>query len=241
MEVGALLRALDEDGYAVLPGHLPEARRTALAARVDALFAAEGPRGGAEVGHAEADVRAAADLVNKGAEFDAVWNDPLILAAARHVLGAGFLLSSVNAREPLRGAGGQGLHADWSGPIPPTPAVLNSLWVLDGFDGANGATRIVPGSHRRYPCPAPELPGEEIGVRCPPGSVIVFNAHLWHGGGVNRSGGRRRVVNAYYAAAGQPRQTDQTAALRPETRVRLSTDSLRLLGALPLEMPCASA
>ena len=241
MDLPTLRRALDADGYAVLPAYLPEIRRRALAERVDALFAAEGARGGVEVGHAEPDVRAAADLVNKGVEFDAVWNDPLILAAAERVLGAGFRLSSLNTREPLRGAGGQGLHADWGGEAPPTPAVFNSLWVLDGFDGANGATRVVPGSHRRGACPAAELPDEEIAVRCPPGSVVVFNAHLWHGGGVNRSGGRRRVVNAYYCAAGQPQQTDQSARLRPETRARLLTASLRLLGALPVEMPCASA
>jgi len=43
------------------------------------------------------------------------------------------------------------LHRDQSVyPLPPDfpPVVVNTMWALDDFTEANGATRLVPGSHR---------------------------------------------------------------------------------------------
>ena len=77
-----------------------------------------------------------------------------------HVLGPKFKLSSLNARsaEPL-GDGGQPLHVD-SGAVPDDSGywVCNSVWMLDDFTPENGATRVVPGSHR-----SGRAPGEAHG------------------------------------------------------------------------------
>jgi hypothetical protein len=109
--------AIDHAGYVVLPGLIDPAWRAALAARFDDLMAAEGDRAGMEV-HQEAGTNRLANLVDKGEVFDALWTHPRLLGLVRHVLRRPFTLSSLNAREPKPGVGGQGLHADW-GPLAP--------------------------------------------------------------------------------------------------------------------------
>ncbi len=229
-------RRLDVDGYLVLDGLMGEPWRKRVADRFDQLVRLEGAEAGREVGHAETDTRGLANLVDKGEVFDGIWQHPLVLAAARHVLRRPFTLSSLNGREPLRGAGHQGLHADWGPRQHDEPFhVLNSLWVIDGFTPDNGSTRVVPGSHLVAGTVAEHVadPGavhpREIVPLCTPGSVVIFNAHAWHGGRKNLSGARRRVVNAYFTAAEHPQQTDQRAHVGPATLARLSPAARALL------------
>lgn len=232
------LAGLDRAGYVILPGLIDPAWRAALGARLDALVAAEGAAAGSEV-HQEEGTARLADLVNKDPLFDRTWSHPVLLAAVHHVLRRPFKLSSLNAREALPGAGLQRLHADW-GPrlaVDEPWHVVNSLWLLDDYAGDNGCTRLVPGSHRlaggidpAYHDPARAHP-DEVVLRAPAGSVVVLNAHTWHGGTRNVAGARRRVVHAYFTAREHPQQTDQRRHLRPETAARLSAAQRWLLDA----------
>src|ERR1700721_2078186 len=138
---------LDRDGFAPLPGVLDGTQLEAIRARLAELLAAEGDQAGIEV-HQEAGTDRLADLINKGAMFDPCFTDPKMLACLAHVLGD-FKLSSLNFRAALPGHGAQMLHADFGGPVPPEGyQVCNSIWLLDDFTADNGATRVVPGSHR---------------------------------------------------------------------------------------------
>ncbi len=126
---------------------------------------------------------------------------PRVLAAARVLLGPEIRVTGCHGRSPPLGHGGQGLHVDWPGVLRPDEHRLaNAFWVLDGMDASNGATRIVPGSHRWAQVPRGTLaqphgthPAERS-VEASPGDVLVFSAHLWHAGAQNRSGHRRRLV-----------------------------------------------
>jgi ectoine hydroxylase-related dioxygenase (phytanoyl-CoA dioxygenase family) len=133
---------LDGDGYTALPGVLSGEQVAAVRARLAGLLAAEGERAGLEV-HREGGTDRLADLVNKGAVFEPCFTDSRVLACIAHVLGE-FKLSSLNSRAALPGQGHQGLHADWSGPVPPGGyQVCNSIWLLDDFTARNGPTRVV--------------------------------------------------------------------------------------------------
>jgi hypothetical protein len=75
--------------------------------------------------------------------------------------------------------------------------MANALWTLDDFTARNGATCVVPGSHRwdreRQP-----LPHEIVAATAPAGSVILWLGGLLHGGGANRSDRvRRGLVMSY--------------------------------------------
>jgi len=220
--------AIDRDGFVVLPGLIDPGWRAALADRFDAILAAEGDRAGLEV-HQEPGTNRLANLVDKGEIFDALWTHPRLLGLVRHVLRRPFTLSSLNAREPKPGIGGQGLHADWALLEVGDPfQVVNSLWVLDAMDAGNGGTRLVPGSHRRSG-PIQDPHPEQIVPTLQAGDVLVMNAHCWHGGTVNADGRRRRVMHGYFTAAENPLQCDFPKLLSPATRARLTVEQLALL------------
>ena len=148
--------------------------------------------------------------------------------------GRPFKLSSLNAREPLK-ARDSSLHADWDRRGAEEPfQVVNSMWLVDAFTGDNGCTRVVPGTHaeqrpRRRCSPIPRPSPEEIVLTAPAGSVVVINAHLWHGGTSNLTGARRRVVHCYFTAKEHPQQLDQAEYIRKRTWDRLSPAAREIL------------
>ncbi|HEX7163404.1 MAG TPA: phytanoyl-CoA dioxygenase family protein [Trebonia sp.] len=217
---------LDRDGYAPLPGVLTDSQLTVMRARLGDLLAAEGERAGLEV-HQEAGADRLADLVNKDPVFDVCFTDPRLLACIAHVLGE-FKLSSLNFRAALPGYGLQGLHTEGK-PVtdPAAYQVCNSIWLLDDFTADNGATRVVPGSHRSGRAPGEVMsdvraahPGEVL-LLAPAGTVVVFNSHLWHGGTVNRSTAPRRALHSYFTRRGNSQQLNQGKYIRQETLSRL--------------------
>lgn len=218
---------LDRDGYVALPNVLSGQQVEAVRARLAKLLAAEGERAGLEV-HQEGGTDRLADLVNKGSVFDPCFTDSRVLACIAHVLGE-FRLSSLNSRAALPGQGHQGLHADWGGPVPAGGyQVCNSIWLLDEFTTRNGATRVVPGSHRSgtaprlaMPDPAAAHPGE-VQITGRAGTVVIFNSHLWHGGTQNHSDRPRRALHSYFTRRGNQQQLDQKTHIRPQTLARLS-------------------
>jgi ectoine hydroxylase-related dioxygenase (phytanoyl-CoA dioxygenase family) len=217
---------LDRDGYAPLPGVLTDEQLIAITGRLAALTAAEGADAGKEV-HQEAGTDRLSDLVNKDPLFDVCFTDPRVLACIAHVL-SDFKLSSLNSRAALPGQGLQALHTE-GGPVGAGPyQVCNSIWLLDDFTEENGATRVVPGSHRltvsvRDAVPDRDAPHpDQVTLTAPAGTVVVFNSHLWHGGTRNRSGRPRRALHSYFTRRANGQQLDQRAYIRPETLARLS-------------------
>jgi ectoine hydroxylase-related dioxygenase (phytanoyl-CoA dioxygenase family) len=106
--------------------------------------------------------------------------------------------------------------------------VCNSIWLLDDFTEENGATRVVPGSHRSGRMPSDDMqdtaaahPDQKLLI-APAGTVVIFNSHTWHGGTTNRTDRPRRALHSYFCRRDQPPQLDQKKHIRPATLVRLS-------------------
>ncbi len=229
---------LDTNGFTILeeviaPDWLAELRRA-----FDAIFAREGDKAGAEVAQMKG-VRRLADLVNKGTVFDAVYLQPALLMAVFHVLQRPFKLHSLNGHDPLPGSGLQALHADWGQPtVPGGPYhVVNSIWMLDDFTQANGATRCVPSSHHKpgkvadyVADPLADHP-EQVHLTGRAGSVAAFNGSLWHSSYRNLSSSPRRTLHCAFIAREHPQQTNQREYLRPATAQRLSRLARYVLGA----------
>lgn len=138
--------------------------------------------------------------------FSACLEEPGVMAAVSLLLDGDVCLRAFHGRSPPRGHGRQGLHIDWSEPVPPERQILvNTFWMLDDVDEDNGATRIVPGSHRWrraprgfYAQPQAKHPEERV-IRARAGDVLVFSSHVWHSGTENTSGRRRRVAIAQFS------------------------------------------
>jgi ectoine hydroxylase-related dioxygenase (phytanoyl-CoA dioxygenase family) len=230
------LQQLDKQGWAALPGVMDDALLHEIRARVEQLWEEEGADAGAEF-RTEPGARRLANLMDKGEVFERVVSNPRVLEAVRHVLGEDFKLSSLNARstDPWSPEC-QPLHCD-AGAVADESGfwVCNTIWLLDDFTPANGATRIVPGSQHRRKLPQQELADpqaphpEEILVLGEAGTVVAMNTHAWHGGTANRTGQPRRALHAFYTRWDKPQQQYQKALLRPETQARLSPDLRRIL------------
>jgi len=230
-------RCLDRFGYLPLEGLLSEDQVEAFKARFDELVEQEGKEAGREVHQEEGTLRLA-NLIDKGDMFKICISHPKVLSAIRHVLGPEFKLSSLNGRAALPGQGLQDLHADWSKGVEPRDYyVCNSVWLLSDFTESNGATRVVPGSHKSRQHPRDVLEDakaqhpDQVLLTARAGTVVIFNAHTWHGGTLNQTDENRYGLHGYYTRRDQKQQTDQRASLSDSTLNRLSEAQRTILDA----------
>ena len=226
---------LDALGFAVLHGAIPGDLLSQLNERIDQLFALEGDAAGAEFKQEPGCLRLA-NLVNKGDVFGRVVAYQPVLRFVSHVLPQ-HKLSSLNVRsvDPLGGVR-QPLHADMAA-IPDDRGywVCNALWMLQDITLENGPLRVIPGSHRAGKLPQAVLDNpiddhpDQVLVTGPAGTVVVINAHLWHGGMENRSPQARRALHAFYCRRDKPQQQYQKGLLDAEVQSRLSPQLRELL------------
>jgi hypothetical protein len=222
---------LDRDGYVLLEDCMGPAMLAELRSRILQLFDDEGDRAGSEF-RTEAHAHRLANLVDKGEVFQRAIALPAVLECVRHVLGPAFKLSSLNARSADPGTDeGQPLHVDMAA-IPDEKGywVCNTIWVLDDFTADNGATRMVPGSHRWGARPQDVLADplaphpDEVLLTARAGSIAIMNAHLWHGGTANRTASPRLAMHAFYCRRDKPQQQYQKQLLRPDVQAALGPE-----------------
>lgn len=227
-------RQLDEQGFLPVPGLIDPSWLQELRSRTEELLAAEGGAAGHEVG-AQTGVDMLADLLNKGEVFERMLRTPQVLAAVHHVLGD-FRVNSLNYRAAPPGSGNQGLHSDCGNPTDDGRyRICNSIWLLDDFTADNGSTRYVAGTHT-----AGKLPGDVMPDTLAPhpdqqlltgtaGTVVIFNAHLWHGGTQNNTAIARRGMTLSFTQRDLPQQLDQAEYIRKRVYDRLSPAERYLL------------
>lgn len=104
------------------------------------------------------------------------------------------------------------------------PLAINALFCLDDFTAENGATWVLPGSHRSEELGSDAfLERNRVQIVARAGSFIVLDCMLYHSGGVNHSTLPRRAVNHVFTIPffkqqiQLPRNLDATA-LTPEAR-----------------------
>jgi ectoine hydroxylase-related dioxygenase (phytanoyl-CoA dioxygenase family) len=227
---------LDRDGYVILENYMGQRLLHELRDRVGQLFLSEGEQAGSEFKQEEQTLRLA-NLVDKGEVFERAIAMPEVLERVGHVLGPQFKLSSLNARSANPySTWVQPLHADM-GAIADEKGywVANTVWMLDDFTDENGAIRMIPGSHRWGKLPQQALadprtshPDEAL-ITGKAGTVVVMNAHMWHGGTANRTSKPRCAMHAFYARWDKPQQQYQKRLLRLEVQERLTPGLRRLL------------
>lgn len=160
-------------------------------------------------------------LLDLDAKVQAVCRLPAVLAVVGELIGERFFLSQVEGREPLRGGGHQRLHRDASACRPGD--TVNALVYFDDYGPGNGATRLVPGSHRPVPGEPPfDFNDESRSVQLSghAGDILVFDAELVHAGSLNATGARRRSILIAYFSESLHAAHLETATLR---NVRMDT------------------
>lgn len=155
---------------------------------------------------------------------------PLAVRYVQKTIGD-FLISNFSANVTGPGAGGMHLHADqYYVPQPWTaPFAVNVAWLLDDFTDENGATRVIPRSHRALPDFG--APIETVPVEGPAGSIMVMDGRLWHQTGENRTASVHRAgLFGYYVQPWIRPQINWNAALPAEVAAGFDPSFRAMLG-----------
>ena len=166
--------------------------------------------------------------------------EPITIEVAKLTIGDDIRWQAMNFHDPIPGESiaHQAIHADrWF--FPNCAGYMNVCWAIDDMTVENGATRIVPGSHKG-PWPQDALTAEEtwaviegeIYTECRAGSVVFCHGDVWHGGRANHSQSTRRVIHMGFACPNTAPQYEVAESLTPEIRERLRGHCVLVPGTL---------
>lgn len=177
------------------------------------------------------------NLVDKATDLIPLIEHPAILPMVRHVLGVDCNLHDFQSTSIGPHTGGGAWHVDAPlgqipEPLPEFPMMLQNVWMLDDFTADNGATRVMPGSHKLRKAPpwgGDPLEGE-VTLTAPAGSVAIWLSNTWHRSGPNSTDHQRRAILCNYNLSWLRPFADFTSTLPPDVIPTLSNDAKYLLG-----------
>ncbi len=161
---------------------------------------------------------------------------PLVLGAVDGVLGTGRSRYQLHLTQAIAigpGSPAQPLHRDqWCFDFHPFPVELDvevsTIWALTEFTAANGATRLVPASHRSEGQPYRDEDAEPAVMAR--GSVVLYLGSTVHGGGANITADVRTGVNVDYSLAWLRQEENQYLSVPLAVAAALPEPVQRLMG-----------
>ncbi len=173
------------------------------------------------------------NLPSKGEAFRDLLRKPLVRTLARHVLDGDYCLSSHTANIAGPGGAPMVLHSD-QGYAPRAiemALTMNVMWMLVDFTEENGATRLVPGSHRIPAEPPGDRPVATVPGIGPAGTALVFDGRIWHGTGANTTADEYRYgVLTYFCRPWMRPQENYTLSTHPDVLATADDELRALLG-----------
>jgi ectoine hydroxylase-related dioxygenase (phytanoyl-CoA dioxygenase family) len=236
-DIGAINRILERDGCIVIENVLDKQGLDRLKGELGPHFEETPNCTGDFYGHA---TKRLSSLIAKSTLCRQMAIHPVILAAMDEFLLKGCRQYQLNLTQAIQigpGEPQQIMHPD--DPLfpyvhPGYEAMINCMWAVDEFTSENGATNVVPGSHkweRIGLIPEREPRPDEItqGVMLP-GSVLIYFGSLLHCGGANRTAKPRTGVVLSYCQGWLRQSENQYLAVPLEVAKTLPERLQRLLG-----------
>jgi ectoine hydroxylase-related dioxygenase (phytanoyl-CoA dioxygenase family) len=172
-------------------------------------------------------------LLDKTRACDRLVDHPRVLSLLDRLFLPNYLLSNLQVINIAPGEDAQLLHPDdamYPVPRPRPPLGAATIWAIDPFTEDNGATVVLPGSHRWDSDRRPSEHDTRGRAVMAPGSCVFFIGTLWHGGGANHSDRSRLAVTAQYCEPWLRPQEAFTLSTHRDTVRLVSEDIRRMLG-----------
>lgn len=228
------LNAIREQGFTILEEQISERLIRQIRGELAPFLAGERfGRNDFEGFHSE---RVYALLAKSPAVADLI-EHPSVLALTDALLPKHYLLSAALAINVHPGENAQDWHIDDASGSAGHPAFarprshygISAIWALDDFRKDNGATELVPGSHRweREREPAAD---EIVQALMPAGSVLVFAGNLLHRGGANHASSTRLAITPQYCVPWMRQIENMPLAVPPAIARGYSERIQELLG-----------
>lgn len=225
-DVDGIVRGLEDEGYALMPGVLTRAQCAEVRAHIDALDFPEydGKGNGKDIDHHKV-------VFNRDPYWLQFIDQAGIIDAVERLQGGDCHIIGMSAWRSPPGVGGWGMHIDQifvpmdeellvTGRVK-LPVFLQTLhFYLNDMDLDLCPTWVVPGSHKsgRGPTPA-EAAGTQVGfvrgderawrdrmavpVLCNEGDAMLFRSEVWHTGSKNVTTDRTRyLLQVHYGRRG---------------------------------------
>lgn len=198
------LAEMDNQGFTVIPDFMDAATLKEVRAGLEPFLGAHLGRNAFEGFSTER----VYTLVARGAVFERLTEEPRLMAILSRVLLPDFLLTASQAISIRPGETAQSLHTDdgfYRLPRPRPAVSYSIIAAIDPFTAENGATEVIPGSHRWGDPGAPDRPATHaemepllVPMEIPAGAAVVFPGTLVHRGGANRTDRPRLAFTNQY-------------------------------------------
>jgi ectoine hydroxylase-related dioxygenase (phytanoyl-CoA dioxygenase family) len=144
-----------------------------------------------------------------------------------------FILSSISAldNKPNSPNFSAIVHRDIKFYSKDLPLMINALVLLDDFTIENGATMLLPNSHKVEEKPT----DEEFQKNCiravgKKGDILLFNSNIWHCSAPNYTAERRRAIPITFSKSSMKQMFDYTKLFEKIYTCSISEDMKRLIG-----------
>ncbi len=227
----AIVKALDADGFAVVPGLASDREIASIAQDLEPWFAQTPRCEGDFYGWKTTRI---GGLLDKARLVQDLVQHPLILSVVGALLGRACDFYQLNLTQAVRvhpGERAQAPHRDeemWPA-VKESEWLINVMWALDDFSEVNGATRLWPGSHREALDRSIDA-DKSIAAIMPRGCALIFRGSLTHGAGANISNRARTGLIISYCLGWLKQYENQFLAYPPDVAATFPPALQRLIG-----------
>lgn len=232
--VDKICEHLELDAAVIVEDVLPDSLLDAIRSEVDPYL--DACDGGKDKFKGVATKRIGALVARSPASREVVLNEFVNRSAAKFLApfanGHQLLLAQASSIGP--GEKAQALHRDrgaWGNYLPRNLEThLNTVWAISECTADNGATQVVPGSHKWDEDREAE-PHEVLRAEMRPGSVLIYSGSVIHGGGANVTNDEHRLaLLIQYTLNWLRQQENQYLSCPPDIAKTLSPELQKLVG-----------